>query len=1296
MKITDLSIKYRTSILVLTVLLALGGLLAYLAIPKESSPSIEVPNIVVTTIYPGASPDDVESLITQPIEEEIQGVTGIKEIRSTSTEGVSSIIIEFNPDVAMDDAYQKVRDRVGIARPELPSDVEEPIVSEIDISEFPIMTINLAADYSLTRLKEVGEDLQDRLETIPSVLEVDLVGGLEQEVQINVDLNALQGYNLDFEDVIATIRQENANIPGGSVDVDRLNYLVRVDGQFKSVSEVEDLVIDAPGGNPIYVRDVANVVFGYKDRASYARLQVLKVEDEEGNLVTLPEEQARTLQVISLNVKKRAGENIIETAAAVDEALAGFTFPAGTRVEVTGDQSDDVAMMVRDLENNIISGLLFVVVVLLFFMGVRNATLVGIAIPLSMFIAFIVFSAMGQTLNFIILFSLIIALGMLVDNAIVIVENIYRYYEEGHSRWEAARLGTGEVAMPVVASTATTVAAFVPMLFWPGIIGEFMSYMPLTLIITLICSLFVALVVNPVITGIYVRLEKEPAKPMSKNAKVAAAAVILLLGLMIGFANWKTLVVLVVGVPLLYFLHTRFFKHVAERFATVTFPNFVARYRTFLTWMLQRDYTAKRALLRNTFTLGALTVGIVLGILGGAIAAVSGMTAAMILLIPAGILAVAGILGIFVHTFESVYLGGRGSVKAGLIFGAVMAVILGIMYLSPTEVSIGEILKLLILPGLIVAVGALGMMLNRNGRKYLILTDNRARLLTATLGGLFAIIFMFVLAPTGVAFFPETDPNQIRVTADARLGTNIEASNQIANAVQERISALLNEYPDSEENVKNVLVNVGVGGDAMFGGGAASPEVSSVTINMADYEDRAEPSSQTMTNLREELQGIPGAKLEFAQDAQGPPVGAPVNIEISGEDFDRIVQIAQDVRQRLTEASESGAIPGLVDVADDLNTGRPELQVRIDRERAAQYGLNTSQIATTIRSAINGTEAGKYRDGEDEYDITVRLAEADRQSLESLNNLTIINDGQQIPLVAVADFQTGGGLGSVTRLDLQRVATVSADAAPGYNAQAVLVQVQQYLADYQVPAGYTMTYTGENEEMDAAFGFLTQALLIGVALIFLIMVAQFNSVSAPFIIMIGVGLSMIGVLLGLILSRTPFGLFTFIGIISLAGIVVNNGIVLIDYTMQLRERGRAKRDAIVEAGATRLRPVILTALTTVIGLIPLTFGINIDFVGLLTDFNPNFQIGSPNTQFWGPMGTSIIAGLSFGTFLTLVIVPIMYSTFDSVSDRLSVLFASGKRTVPGALVHAGNGNGYGNGHGTPAAKEWEAETDVQR
>ncbi|MFT5145295.1 MAG: multidrug efflux pump, partial [Thalassolituus oleivorans] len=704
MTITNLAIKYRTTVMVLTVTLVLAGIYSYVTIPKEASPSIEVPIIVVTTVYPGASPDDIESLITQHIEREVQNVNGIKEIRSTSTEGVSNVVVEFEPDISIDEAFSKVRDKVDVARADLPDDVEEPVVAEIDFSEFPVMVVNLSAAYPLPRLKEVAEDLQEELEAISGILEVDLVGGLEREVQIDVDLTALQGYNVAFKDVVDAIRNENTNIPGGSVDVDDLNFLVRVDGAFNAPDEISGLVVKAPGGMPIYIRDIAEVTFGFKERESYSRLAVYQVEETEGDLQVVAENPT-TLPVISLNVKKRSGENILETVAAVQSALNVFPFPTGTNVIITGDESEAVEELIKDLENSIISGLIFVIAILLFFLGVRNATLVGIAIPLSMFISFTVFQAMGYTLNFIILFSLIISLGMLVDNAIVIIENIYRFREEGYPRFEAARLATAEVAGAVIASTLTTVAVFVPMLFWPGIIGEFMSYMPLTLIVTLTCSLFVAIIINPVITGIFIRLESEDKPKRTKLQRLVFTGIIATVGLMIGLANWKTAVALGISVPTLILLHRFVMKPLGDRFVSTGLPRVIERYRGVLNWMLIRDYSVRHAMLRNAGALVSLTAGFGLLVVAGIASATLGSNAALVPLIPGAVLFAVGLLAIVVHTLEVIYLGGKGSVRAGLIFAAVSLSVLGFMSLGERDVPLNTIENLMALPVIIAGVG---------------------------------------------------------------------------------------------------------------------------------------------------------------------------------------------------------------------------------------------------------------------------------------------------------------------------------------------------------------------------------------------------------------------------------------------------------------------------------------------------------------------------------------------------------------------------------------------------------------
>lgn len=1285
MIISDLAIKNRTAALVLAVALTIGGLLAYVALPKESQPQIEFAMIVVTTIYPGASPDDVESILTQEIEREVATISGLDVLRSTSTEGVSTVIAEFLPDKDVVEASREVREAVDRAKADFPSDVEDPIVADIDFADFPVLTVNMLTDGSLTQLRAVAEDLQDEIEGVPGVSGVDLIGGLEREVQVNVDLAALQGAGLTMNDLVMAVQTENANIPGGSVDIGPENYLLRVNGEFERPEEILDLVVAAPGGTPIYVRDLAEVTFGYKDRTSYARLQILQREGEGGAMTTVAD--AENLQVIRLNVKKAAGENIIEVVNDVEAVIAAHELPRGVETVLTGDQSREVEILVKDLENNIIAGILFVVAVLLFFLGVRNATLVGLAIPLSMFVSFLVFSIMGQTLNFIILFSLIIALGMLVDNAIVIVENIYRFREEGHDRWSAARLATSEVAIPVATSTLTTVAAFAPMLLWPGIIGKFMSYMPLTLIVTLMSSLFVALVLNPVITGLFMRTAEEEAaakaRPRDPRMRRIALGAVAFTALVVGLTNWKTLVFLAIAVPAVYLLHHYVLSPMQHRFAGEIFPRFAERYRSFLRWMLQRDYGVRRGLLRNTFALGSFTAGFLLLILGGALSSIS-RPGGMLLLAPGGLLLVVGLLGIVVHALESAFMGARTSVKAGLGFGAVVAVLVVLLSLAgridySTVQGVEVVVGMFLLPALIAGFGFLGTLFAHRfedrvttfGSRYWLLTDNRARLLTGTLSMLVAIGALFQVAPTGVEFFPSTDPNLVQITAEAPVGTTIERSNEVADTVFGRVAALLADDPAARANTESIATSVGVGGDVMFGGGAASAERSQITLDLVDYEDRAEPTSTTLARIRERLAGLPGVDLQVEQDQNGPPTGAAVNIEIAGQDFAEITRLADALQARMEAGVASGAITGLVDVRTNVGDGRPEYRVEIDRERAAAFGLSTQSVALAVRGAVAGTEAGTWRDGKDEYDITVRLRETDRASLRQIESLTITDEGRTIPLTAVARVVPGAGPSAVTRLDQERVVTVMGDAAPGVNANALLAEVQAELAPVvaETPAGYTVRYTGASEEQDESFGFLTTALLMGIALITIILIAQFNSIKNPFIIMVAVGLSLIGVLLGLILTRTPFGLMTFIGVISLAGIVVNNAIVLVDYIEELRRKGREKQDAVVEAGATRLRPVVLTALTTVIGLIPLTFGINVDFVGLIVDLDPAFSVGSQNTQFWGPMGTAIISGLTFATFLTLVIVPVMYSAFDSVAARL----AARRAALDGADPAAGDG-----------------------
>ena len=1095
-RLTSFAIAHRTSVVVLFLFISVGGLLAYLNIPKESSPQIAIPLLVVNTVYPGVSPADIETLVTRPLEEELNTISDVREMTSTSTEGYSSITVEFSTSVDMDEALQRVREKVDLARPNLPSDAEDPSIVEIDISEMPIMQVNLAGEYGLVRLKEIGEELQDRLEQIPQILRVDLQGGLEREVRVDVDLPRLQFHGVSLDDVVDAIRNENVNIPGGSIEVGPVNYLVRVDGEFVDPNIIGELVVGTFDGRPVYIRDLAQVEFGFADRTSYARLN--------------------GVPVVTLSIVKRAGENIIETAEAVKAAIAAMEprFPPSTTVSITGDQSRDIAEMVNSLENSIISGLILIVAVLLFFLGVRTSVFVALAIPTSMLLSFMVLAVLGITMNMVVLFALILALGMLVDNAIVIVENIYRYMEEGWSSAGAARKATGEVALPVIAATATTLGAFLPLMFWPDVTGEFMKFLPLTLIVTLSSSLFVALVILPTFCALFMRVEGDPGPGFTRTARwtLLAGAGLLILG--VTAVNPLTAVLLLATAALVVLFHRLVLDRVGRVFQDRLLPWVMDRYRGTLRWSLSHRAA-------------------VLGLTGGA----------------------------FVGTF-----------------------------------------------------------------------------------------LLFIPFNHGVEFFPEgIPPSQILVDVEAPVGTRAAVTDRLSLRLEEELKGI-----PGYEDVESLVATVGSGGGFMFQGGASAENEARITLSMVDYQYRGQDSFRTLSLIQERLGAdLAGAEVRAEAPDMGPPGGPPVNLEITGDDAAVLKALSDRV---LGILRGSPVIDRLVGLGSDLDEARPELSVFVDRERAALFGLSTAEVGSAIRGAIQGVEAAKFRTGNDEFDIVVRLAETHRGELSALENLTVVTEsGDQIPLLSVADWQVGEGLGSIRRKDMDRMATISSDVRAGFNSNAVLQEVMATLADFQaqeLPPGYQMRFTGQLEDQGEAQEFLTTAFLIALALIAFILISQFNSVVKPLIILTSVIMSTVGVFLGLMVFQMPFVIImTGVGIISLAGIVVNNAIVLIDYIDILRERdGMGRREALIQGGVTRFRPVVLTAVTTALGLVPLAIGLNFNFFGLYGSLSPELYWGGEQAAWWSPMAVAVIVGIIFATFLTLVVVPTMYSVVDDVTD----------------------------------------------
>jgi len=1118
-KLTSLAVNNRTSVFVLTFLIILVGIFAYTSMPKESFPEVEIPTIYIGTVHPGNSPADMESLITRPIEKEINTIAEVDNIKSTSVQDYSTIIVEFTTGTDVEDALVKVKDAVDKAKPELPSDLkDEPDVFELNFSEFPILNINLSGDYSLDELNEYAEYLEEEIENFPEISKVDIRGVDEKEVRIIVDPHKLEARKVSFTDIENAVSAENLNLSGGSMLTKGLRRNIRVLGEFTDPDQLNEVIISNENDRIVYLKDVARIEFGYKDKESYARMN--------------------NNPVVMLDVVKRSGENLLIVTDHIYALLAYAQtdiFPSDVEVTITNDQSDQTRDQVNNLENSVIFGVILVVIVLLFFLGTRNALFVGIAIPLSMFMAFMILDAFGISINMMVLFSLIMALGMLVDNGIVVVENVYRLMEEGQTPFEATKKGVGEVAFPVIASTATTLAAFVPLAFWPGMMGEFMKFLPITLIITLGSSLFVALVINPVLIASFMRVDK-PGQ-IDNNKALRNTIVLLVLG----------------GIFLL---------------------------------------------------LGVTALGNLLLLIGG--------------LIPLNIY----ILSPLSRKFRSSFLPWLETKYTHIITFAI------------------------------------------SGKKPY-----------AFLGGTVLLLFFSVgllvkFAPN-IIFFPINQPKYVNIFVEFPVGTDIKTTNSFTAELEQKVKKITIPYNDI---IESVITNVGSGAsdpnDFNSVGQASTPNKARITVNFVEFQFRKGiKTSDVMTEIRDGIAGYPGVIVTVDKNNDGPPVGKPISIEISGLDYPTLITISDQLKAKINESG----IQGIEKLKTNLETGKPELIVNIDRDQARRFGLSTYSIASELRTALFGKEISKFKQGEDDYEIQLRLEDKYRYDLDALMNKSVTfknqNNGNihQVPISSVATAEFSSTLGSIHRKDLDRVVTISSNILDGYNATIINDQIKEELAGFKIPKGYQVKFTGEQEKQAEEMAFLSNALLLALFMIFLIIVSQFNKVSAPFVIMTSVLFSTIGVFIGLVVFQMDFIIImTMIGIISLAGIVVNNAIVLIDFIELIRRRKRAElgsderlsiddiRASIIQAGRTRLRPVLLTAITTILGLIPLAVGLNIDFINFMSTYDAQFYIGGDNVIFWGPMSWTIIFGLTFATFLTLVIVPVMYLLTDMLSFKMGL------------------------------------------
>jgi len=1113
-KPTIWALTNKNTVYILTLFLFIAGIWSYRTMQRELFPEVVVPYIMVTTSYPGNSPLDIENLITRPIEKELKDLNGVKKMTSASYQDISMVLVEFETDVDVEQAKWDVKDKVDNAKRELPDDLQEdPMVKDIDMSELPVLNINLSGDYSIYELKKFAEELQDDFESLREIRDAKIKGVDEREIKIQADPHKMAAYDLSFRDIEMAVQGENITMGAGEIVVDGTRRSIRVQADYTNMEQIRNTIIKDNHGKAVYIKDVAEVIDGFEEKSTISRLN--------------------RKPVVTLAIVKKSGENLLDATdkifRIIDEKQANNALPKDLHITVTDDKSVFIRDQISNLENSILMGMILVIVILYLFMGLRNAIFSGLAIPMSMFISFLILKQIGYTINSMVLFSLVLALGMLVDNAIVVIENVYRMMEHGVKREKAVKNGTSEIAIPIISSTATTLAAFLPLIFWPGMVGSFMRYLPVTLIIVLSSSLFVALVLNPVFASRFMKLEDVREKKNNRKVFIFTGAMALL-----GVVSYVLGDVLAGNLLVLPLLVTVFnltlLKPGARKFQHSVLPKIESGYEQIL----------RKSLGRKT----------------------------------------------------SVWL-------------------LGV----------------------------------------------------AVFGFFFSMLFYKITNPN-VVFFPVNEPKSIYITMELPLGSDIETTDKLTKEAEDILYSALDPYLDI---VKSIGVTVGSGKGGFFESGKM-PNKSLTTITFVDYQYRhGIKTGDVMKQLTKSFKGFVGAKIFIEKDKHGPSVGKPINIEISGDDYEQLILLSRDIKQLINDDH----IPGIENLKLDINTNKPEMILHIDRDKVRRLGLSTRDVVMQLRTALYGSEVSKFKTGEDEYDIMLRLQDRYRNDVTVLMNqkIKIDKNGKKglIPVSAVATYEYASTYETIQRIDNRREITIYSNIVEGYNGNVINTRIKELLEGYSMPAGYRWKITGEQENQKETSDFLIVAMILAIALISMILITQFNSGVKPAIIIGTVGLSTIGVFMGLGTFNMDFIiLMTGVGIVSLAGIVVNNGIVLIDYIDLLRknrkhelgldDHGRLPEqdeiDLVVKGGKTRLRPVLLTAITTVLGLIPMAVGLNFDFFGLFTELNPHIYFGGDNADFWAPMAWTVIFGLSTSTVLTLIFAPVMYNFAVRVRNRM--------------------------------------------
>jgi multidrug efflux pump len=1101
-KPTSWAIDNKTSMFVLAFILAVYGFISYSTIPKEQIPEIVIPYIMVSTVYPGTSPADIENFITRPLEKNMKSIEDVKHITSNSVQDFSIIVVEFNTGVDIAEAKQRVKDAVDKTKIDLPNNLpNQPSVADIDFSQIPILYINLSGEYNLENLKNFADKMQDQIETVPEVTRVDIVGALDREIQVNVDMFRMQAAMVTFRDIQNAIAYENMTISGGTIDMQGMSRSIRVVGEFANVDVIKNISLISSSGAIVKLSDIAEIRDTHKKAESFARLA--------------------GKNVVTLNVVKKSGTNLIQATDQIKEIIDKMRkndLPKDLTITLSNDQSYYTRTILKELNNTIIIGFILVTIVLMFFMGLTNAIFVGFSVPLSMALAYIVLPGFGFTLNMLVMFSFIFALGIVVDDAIVVIENTHRIFTKtGLDIKNSAKAAAGEVFVPILSGTLTTLAPFFPLAFWPGIVGKFMYYIPVTLIITLFASLIIAYAFNPVFAVTFMKPDEKEGEERDKRSILKTGLIILIISAFFyipGFgAHMKFFIGLAnlgVFIAISFVLHNLYMYKVLLRFQQNFIPKMLSSYEKVLRWAL---------------------------------------------------------------------------------------------------------------------------------------AGKRPRRLLWELIGLFVItLFVFSASKPKLLFFPDSDPATIYVSVKMPVGTEVVVTDSVTKLVEHRI---FNVLGNNNPIVESVISNVALGASTdIFSAGTVTSNLGKITINFVEFAKRhGQKTTPYMDKIRKSLQDIPGTEITVDKRAMGPPVGKPVNIEISSEKLDELI-VTTD---RFIKYIDSVNVGGIEELKSDFESRKPELIVEVDRQRANREGITTAQIGSELRTAILGTEVTKYREEEDQYPVELRYNEYLRDNIDRLMNLKItfmdMSSGKlkSIPLSSVANIKYQNAYGGINRKELKRVITVSSNLLTGYTSNEVNARLREVIGNFKKPMGTVISQTGEQQDQADNMIFLSKAMFLSLFLVLFILITQFNSLSKPVIIISEVIFSIIGVLMGFTIFHMDFSvIMTGMGIVALAGIVVRNGILLVEFTDKLKEQGVRTREAIIQAGKIRVTPIILTATATILGMFPLAIGFNINFSTLLTNLSPQIHIGGDTRQFFGPLSWTIIFGLSFATLLTLIFIPVMY------------------------------------------------------